>query len=442
MPARAGRRRLLAPALLGLSVLVGCVTTVERAPGGLRPPDRASDLAPRSALSRSGVRTVGTIPYDGFTLPVASPDGRFVAIQAGVPPDWPTLLGTAGSRPPLASTIEVWECLDTATRVASLPRGYVLGRGADARGFLIEAPQADGSRWIGKVPWPGALRPVEVQPLEAGKAPLDLSDPVEPNRPEWLVQDDRVNAFAALGPDGELAWCVRGRQEAGFRLAVRGPGGVAFEDPPGVEASWMLPVFAGRGADLVLYLIRLRDGIADLAFGKPLGEDAWRQGLQIRPLTDRADARVAWQMLAPQGTATAIGEGTDDRLVFFHPDARRMAIWDPADDSVRLLEPDSFAAALDGPYAALVSRSDGLFRERIRGPAGLAEPRERSLAKPIRLLDRTAVPRPIGLGKRPSIADDPNSAAGRDWLLFRPERKSIRVLRLFLMDIEPTTGAG
>lgn len=415
----------------------GCVTTVEKVGGGLRPPDRASDLARQSALSRTGVRTLGSIQYDGFTLPVASPDGRFLAVQTGVSPDWPTLLATAGARPPLASSIEVWECSDTVTRVASLSRGLVLGRSADRTGFLVEAPQPDGSRWIGKVAWPGAIRPVEVKPLAEGETPLVLDEPVDMSKPEWLVQDDRVNAFATLGPSGELAWCVRTPEEKSFRLAVRPAGsGTSFEHTAGPDESWFLPVFAGGSKGPSMYTLRLRDGMVDLVHGTPVDLESWDRSLAIRPLSDRADARVAWQVLAPQGTVSATGEGDDDRLVFFHPDLRRMAVWDPVDDTLALLEPESFAATLDGETAALLAMPDGLFRQRIRPPSGSLTPMPSDSGRPVRLLDRTGVPRRIE--SRASRPD--GETGGRSWLVLRPERKSLRILRLFLLDTTEADG--
>lgn len=425
-------------AVAGVAIAAtGCVTTVEKVGGGIRPPDRASDLARQSALSRTGVRTLGAIQYDGFTLPIASPDGRFVAVQTGVAPDWPTLLAARGGRPPLASSIEVWECSDTVTRVASLTRGLLLGRGADAGGFLVEAPQPDGSRWIGKVAWPGAIRPVEVKPLEEGAAPMVLDEPVDISKPDWLVQDNRVNAFAALGPEGQLAWCVRTPEERTFRLAVRPAGsGEPFEHAAGPDESWFLPVFAGRGTGVSLYALRLRDGMVDLVHGTPNDLESWDRSLSIRPLSDRSDARVAWQMLSPQGTAAAIGEGEDDRLVFFHPDLRRMAIWDPVDDSVSLLEPGSFAATLDGETAALLAMPDGLFRQAIRPPSGSSTPPPTGSDKPVRLLDRTGVPRRMETRK----ASGTDEVPGRSWLVLRPERKSLRVVRLYLVDTE--AGAG
>jgi hypothetical protein len=138
-------------------------------------------------------------------------------------------------------------------------------------------------------------------------------------------------------------------------------------------------------------------------------------------------------MLAPQGTASAIGEGPDDRLVFFHPDLRRMAIWDPVDDSLALLEPESFAATLDGDTAALLAMPDGMFRQRIRPPSGSASPIPTGSDRPVRLLDRTGVPRRVESRR----STDENERPGRSWLVLRPERKSLRILRLYLLDSEP-----
>jgi len=147
-------------------------------------------------------------------------------------------------------------------------------------------------------------------------------------------------------------------------------------------------------------------------------------------------------MLSPQGTAAAIGEGADDRLVFFHPDLRRMAIWDPVDDSLALLEPESFAATLDGETAALLAMPDGLFRQRIRPPSGSATAMPAGIDRPVRLLDRTGVTRRMASrATRPDDQPDVDDT-GRPWLVLRPERKSLRLLRLYLVDTDRLADEG
>jgi hypothetical protein len=120
-----------------------------------------------------------------------------------------------------------------------------------------------------------------------------------------------------------------------------------------------------------------------------------------------------------------------------------MAIWDPVDDSLALLEPESFAATLDGETAALLAMPDGLFRQRIRPPAGSSVPPPVGSDRPVRLLDRTGVARRIELrGTADARGADPEGPQGRSWLVMRPERKSLRILRLFLINSDRDGQAG
>ena len=104
-----------------------------------------------------GVRRLGSVPFSGQVLPVVSPGGRYVATQVGEPIDWETVLAGGGQSAAVGARVEVWalrrdgvEEIDLAEPV---PGGSVLGRSADASGFLIERVLADGSRVVERVNW-------------------------------------------------------------------------------------------------------------------------------------------------------------------------------------------------------------------------------------------------------------------------------------------------
>ncbi|MDG2291986.1 MAG: hypothetical protein P8L37_04955, partial [Phycisphaerales bacterium] len=142
------------------------------------------------------LNTVGQLPYDTSTLPLVSPTGKFIATSVGLPPDTRTILAEPGSPSPLSTGVEIWHWNDakgTFEQSFSLEPPLLLGRSADAEGFLVESPSPEGPRRIGKVSW------------ETGEL-------------TWLVADGRVNAFATLGPEGQLAWSSREVDQSGFTL--------------------------------------------------------------------------------------------------------------------------------------------------------------------------------------------------------------------------------
>ncbi|MFN5946280.1 MAG: hypothetical protein ACK46I_14475, partial [Phycisphaerae bacterium] len=66
-------------------------------PGQLPPlPDgeiaRRADSPTLTSRVQVAVVPLGVISYDGQTLPLVSPDGRFIAVQQGQPPAWQTVL--------------------------------------------------------------------------------------------------------------------------------------------------------------------------------------------------------------------------------------------------------------------------------------------------------------------------------------------------------------
>lgn len=370
---------------------------------------------------------VCTVAYDGFTLPLISPDGRWLATQVGVAPTWPTLLATKDQTAPMASSIEIW-ALDAKSgrRVAEFGEGLILGRSAVDSGFLVEEVLDDGSRRIGLVEWPERDR---------DDKPATTRAPIEP---DWILDDGRVNAFASLSMNGRsIAWCVREVRDDGFSLAVRHAGDSAarvgsstlandggWKRAPGPGQSWLFPLFGedasttGGGASATLptlFAMRYRDGMTDLVAGDSRDAVSFEQSEVVRRLSIRMDERRSYQTLAPQGTAAAVGRGEDARLVLFDPDLRRMAIWDPRDDSFRPLASGTFAACLAPDGAVLASDRDGLILDHAKAAPGF----------PPRVYPRAAIPRHVTMAP---------SATPHDWILFVPDRKMVSVVRFALID--------
>lgn len=405
-------------ALVALAVGQGCVTREISSSATILPPlPGAQPPAVGSASQVSVVVTPLCAPiYDGFTLPLVSPDGRHVAIQTGVAPPWSALLARADASRPAASGIEVWELRERDGRkVAQLPRGFILGRSCDAGGFLVEEVRPEGSRRIGKVAWPGAMR---VRPDGAFETVDDVT-------PQWLVDDGRVNAFATLGADGALAWSVRDSAGGPMSLAVRS-GEVAFEIPSSDDWNLILPSFSASGR--TLFAVRVRDGVADLLAGSTADAEAFEQSLVVRRLSLRCDEPRAWQALAPQSGGAAAAPGDGERLLLFHPDLRRIVEWDAVADTLEPLDEDSFAAAATPGGLMLVADPDGVLA--VRRGAGRG--------KPPRVYDRPAVPRRIapipsgagGAAGARSGAAQPGGGDDGTWILLVPERDRLGVVRL------------
>lgn len=165
---------------------------------------------------RVGIRPLGAVPFDGMTLPITSPGGKYIAAQSGAIPPWETLLAEPGARvpgrlvlscaeirPPTGSTLPTSPGEPTGAILplswsGSLPRGILLGRSANDQGVLIERPDESGGRSIGVVNW------------KSGQI-------------QWLFSDPAfVAAHATFGPRGELAYSRRSLTEnSGFELVLR-----------------------------------------------------------------------------------------------------------------------------------------------------------------------------------------------------------------------------
>jgi hypothetical protein len=387
----AGRTAVMAATTAVALLLGACVTTTTR-PGldpGAGAQTREQDAAPvlrdarapiAGGSARLDLRPLGSIPTDRVTLPVLSPDGRHLAVQTGVAPDLATALARTGQRPPLASRIALYRIgPGSIVRLGETDGGLVLGRAADDRGVLVESPRPDGTRWIGRIAWEGELDEIE-----------------------WLVQDGQVNAFATLGPRGELAYSARDPLEPRFDLVVRGAGGLRRLSGEGVR-SLVQPVFSPDGS--TIWFLALRDGVVELASADPSSGDALRQSLTRAFVTDRGDDETAARMVAPQGVRDG---ATDDGWIVYHPALGGLARWN-AIDGVRPFGGGTLVVARlpDGREVHLSGES-----LRLRSPDDPTGPGTT-------LLEELAVPRTLG------VVDGASAL-----LLVVPERQGVRLVVL------------
>lgn len=311
----------------------GTGTVVTRGPDG---------SVTRDATLRIVLDPLPGLSTDGFALPLVSADGSRLAWQASSNADWPTLLAQPDATRALRATV-------AARPIAAMegwtrPDALLLGRLATTEGVVVEAPQADGARWIGLVPWDGG-------------------------EPVWLVKDAFVNAFATIGPRGERAWCRRAIDATVFDLVLERPEG-RLEWPRREGESWMMPVFAADG----VYACSLRDGVLELAFlplrsGETLTRSEAEPAIVRKRISVRGTPRTAYQALT---ACPADRAGGASGLVFFHPDLRRIAVWDPRADTMRLLAERSVAALIQGDGSALVSLPDRLVMQEMPPEPGLA----------------------------------------------------------------------
>lgn len=390
-------------ALLGAMVCAvasGCVTVREEPAWATTPrsPNAAATAAttplpaatqpnnpapvPRSTTVRTVLLPLGTIPYDEFSLPIVSPDGRFMATQTGAPPTWAMVLAQPDATAPEVTRVEIWQTDLRAdlpagqqrqpTLAAIVDQPVLLGRSCDENGFLIESPQPDGSRWIGEVTW------------STGEI-------------TWLIQDEFVNAFASLGPGGRLAWSRRAVDGDNFELVIRADRIEWSLGQPGED--WLMPVWGGPRDGL--FVLQLSDPQPELGARlhalhmRTTSKQAIHQSLQRLFLAEGATIDTVMQCLAGQVNMLGLPAPALDQFVFLHPTQLRMAIWRPqaatsapgqgGQATPLLLIRRSIAAVVDQPSVALVSTDRALFRQQLTDSMDATE-----------LLKGTVIARPVG----------------------------------------------
>lgn len=390
----------------------GAPATATRRPSA--PPDRtaadvplptgpiarpASEATMVNSAVRAAIKPIGSVPFDGQVLPLISPDGRFLATQVGEAPTWPTLLATPGASAPIRTRLEVYDLTGQAPRRTSLagrvPPGAMLGRNATTTEFLIEAPQPDGSRWIGAVEFmTGKLR--------------------------WLFQGDAVNAHAvalnASGPIRAITFTQRRiAPDARPVLMLLNAGNVreigVAEDSDLAELFPMLPVtgagplfsfeLSSHGLEIVA---RSMDQSATI--GAVLSRRMLVQSADVEPLA----AYQAATPVQPWPIVPGAGETHPPGVLIFHPGLGRMAMIHAASGQVLPLAPKSISAAWapdEGGWAVLLATDEGLVHQR------LVESREGygwESRPPAKMLVDPFVPRATSDPQRPFILLGPASA--------------------------------
>lgn len=323
----------------------------------------------------AGVRPLGSVPNDNMTLPLVSPDLRRVVTQTGASPTPETLLARPEASVPVATRLEVYtldmrndidgkkgETRHAPVRAFRIEEPAILGRSCDAKGFLIESPREDGSRWIGRASW------------DTGEI-------------TWLVQDDSVNAFASLGPGGQLAWARRAKTTDHFELVVRNDSG-EWSVPAGGEDR-VMPSWSVNGEHL--FVFRVEAASLAIECGLSSDEQAFTQSArsQSLPLLDRGRLLDAYQAMNGSPAIWGARPAPAEQIVFWHPGFDRCFLWRPLAIPARERAPmpaGSFAALVDDDVYAFVSLQKELIRQ------NLANPRDRAS-----IVAGIQVPRPTGL---------------------------------------------
>jgi hypothetical protein len=282
---------------------------------------------------------IGAVEWDSSILPLISPDGRFIASSVGSPPSNAVRLALPGAVVPADTSVEVWEILPGyggIRTIKRLPAPLLLGDSADDEGFLIESPQPNGARWIGKVDWrSGDLR--------------------------WLVKGDAVNALASLGTQGRLAWCSRPVNGGLFDLTVRFPNGEQIQLPAG-GVEWLLPEWSTRSR--ILYVWRLKS-TGQLSLVALDGESPQSIGGQAKQVNIMAGANRfdPFRATANRSSVHGLASPRVEELVFYDPANHCMAVWMPLginSDRPVLLAADSIAASHDHTGDFLLTMPEGL----------------------------------------------------------------------------------
>lgn len=309
-------------AIVAGAMVAGCVTQVEGPERGIRVKP-ASDRTPAtnastatipsgpvakpaasvttSAAVRLTLFPLGNVLYDGQTLPLASPDGHFLAVQSGEAPNWPTILAERGQEPTTRTTLRVFDVSGTAATLVSTVElsawGLMLGRSADGEGYLVESPQRDGSRWIGKVGW------------LTGKV-------------EWMAQGTSVNAHAVMVPGGGIAWTRRTIDSKNAELVLAWPGHKEVSIRPPGEGSYWFPMVSGDAG--VVYALRTHAGGTDLEAIR-INDGTLDAVMVTRTLAGTNDPLLAHQIAMT--AAPSVGGAASGPLVCLSPRHGRMAVF-------------------------------------------------------------------------------------------------------------------
>lgn len=314
----------------------------------------ASPAPTTTFITRASVYPLGLIPFDLATTPVHAPDGSAIATLAGLPQPAALRLAIGQQQMPSGARVDVLRPIATDVSgspgraslqlVFSLPQPMLLGRSADEHGFIVEEPRSDGTRRVGLASWTDGTV-------------------------TWLVDDDRVNAHAALGPGGRLTWCRRAPLSDRFEIVMReGEREWIIGDERG---SWLMPQWSATGEGV--FALRLDDlGGLEAVYLHGGDEKSMKAAARLIRLSNAIDAASAIRVMAAQPVVLGVPLPREPMLVFQHPEFEGVGVWRPfrSDGSAtRLLEYGSSAAAIDADGVVMYAATDGVKLQRLDDPA-------------------------------------------------------------------------
>ena len=338
------------------------------------------------------VRPIGVVPFDGQTLPLISPDGRFLATQVGPIPSWATILAQVGAEP-ASSRVEIYDLTQSPpAKVNSVTPepGVLLGRGSTDRGVLIEQPRPDGGRWIGLLPWAGG----------------DVL---------WLVQGPGVCAHGVIGEHGVIAYTRRAVDLPESELVVRRPDGSEGRlSTQGV--SYSFPTLLA-GDQVVCAFSCGPAGLEVIAVGTGIGGQQPLDGASLGAITARrlisrsADPALAYQSMSPvQHLAGSASIAAPSTLLLHHPGMGRMAVFDTTDATLTPLAERTISGARHVDAAGsgesyFLASTRGLVHQSVRKQSGA-----RTVLPESRVLSESWVPRATNNAELPFILIGPGPA--------------------------------
>jgi hypothetical protein len=323
--------------------------TIDATPPVLEARDRgdaAPAAAPRAIEAR--IEPITRLAAAAGGVPVFSPDGRTVAIEASSDAGWAVRVGDPLPPAGLVARIES-RSLEPRRRgqpLRTLEGPWVLGRGATDDGFLLERPREDGGRDIVLAGWRSGMR--------------------------TIVEDGWCNAFAAASADGAIAWSRRSPEGGPWQLVVQRDDVRRELDVP-AGTSWLMPTFSGDGTGLFALCL---SGTALRAAWLPFDADglpdarATQSPRHVTALSLRGTLSAAVRAMMPSGGTAGSPPGRGD-LALWMPDAGTMAAWLPG-GSPEPLGAASVAGVLIDDGNALVTDGARLLRHRL-GAAGIPD---------------------------------------------------------------------
>lgn len=376
--------------------------------------------ASQSSRIAAAIKPIGAVPYDGLTLPLVTPDGRWIVTQIGSIPSWEAVLAEPGAVPVPANAIAAFEIVDGALRRITWPdappngggtapgdtAGLLLGRAAGDGWVLVERPNPDRSRWIGK---------------------FDLAS----GSTQWLVQGSDVNAQGLLLRNGTLIYTRRAVTQAASELVLRpaveekanavgGAQGPAAERVVRREGWRFCQPLATPDQTIVAVLAISAQESELLAYSTTMVDAAGAPLLIGKQSLGQMSAAAAFQAVTSvESCPPDVESSLRTAVLFVNADRRRLAVWDPVRGSTNLLPSSVMAAA----------------RVKSAGAAGLVMASSKGIdfwtesSLPVRLVAGAYIPRTY------------NAPSGTCLLLLSPQTDSIapalRVIGIELVQPKP-----